>query len=105
VAARDFHIAALEVAVKTMDAPIIALVLVGVADLALRHDDPARAARLLGAADGIRGSRDRSLSDVDRIEAEARGALGDARFESAYQDGTTVTTATAIEAAGLTPAE
>jgi predicted ATPase len=103
-AAREFHITALQLAVKTLDAPIIALTLVGAADLALRRGDPARAARLLGAADGIRGSRDRSLSDVDRIEAEARAALGDTSFESAYQDGTTVTTATAIEAAGLTPA-
>jgi tetratricopeptide (TPR) repeat protein len=104
VAAREFHLTALEVALKTMDSPVIALTLVGAADLALRCGDPARAARLLGAADGIRGSRDRSVSDVDRIEAEARAALGDAGFESAYQEGTTVTAATATEAAGLTSA-
>jgi hypothetical protein len=40
---------------------------------------------------------------VDRIEAAARAALGDAGFSRAYQDGTAVTTATAVAAAGLTP--
>ena len=102
--AREFHLRAVGIAVDSKDAPVVATTMVGVADLALRCGDPARAARLLGAADGIRGSSDRSVSDVDRIAAEARAALGDAGFSRAYQDGTTVTTATAFAATGLTPA-
>jgi hypothetical protein len=72
-----------------------------VADLALRSGEPARAARLLGAADAVRGSIDRSLPDVDRIGAGARAALGDAGFDEAYRSGSSVTFATAVEAAGL----
>ena len=104
-AARAFHVRAVDIAVHSMDAPVIAQVLVGVADLALRGGDPAEAARLLGAADAVRGSADRLLSDVDRIEAAARAALGDAGFGEAYRSGGTVTVATARAAAGLTPAE
>jgi hypothetical protein len=78
------------------------LVLVGVGDLALRSGDPAEAARLLGAADAIRGSTDRSVPDVDRIETEARATLGDAGYQRAYAAGSDVTVATAVAAAGLT---
>ena len=102
--AREFHVRAVEIAVATKDSPVVAQALVGVADLALRRGDATHAARLLGAADEIRGSRDHSMSDVDRIEAAARAALGDAGFERAYQDGTAVTIATALAASGLTPA-
>jgi predicted ATPase len=100
-AAREFHAAALEIAVESADFPIMALCLVGVADLALRSGDPAGAARLLGAADAVRGSIDRSVPDVDRIGDEARAALGDAGFEAAYRSGSSVTFETAVEAAGL----
>jgi tetratricopeptide (TPR) repeat protein len=103
VAARELHAEAIEIAVDTMDSPVVALTLVGAADLAMRCGEPARAARLLGAADGIRGSIDRSVPDVDRITAEARTALGDAGFAAAYASGETVTVATAVAAAGLRP--
>jgi tetratricopeptide (TPR) repeat protein len=103
-AALDFHATAIEIAVTSLDSPIVALTMVGAADLASRCGDPAKAARLLGAADAIRGSRDRSVPDVDRVEAQARTALGDAGFAAAYASGGTVTIATAVEAAGLTPA-
>lgn len=100
-AARAFHAAALEIAVESDDSPVIALVLVGIADLALREGDPARAARLLGAADGVRGSGDRSVPDVDRVTAGCRAALGDAAFAAAYATGTPVRAADAVAAAGL----
>jgi tetratricopeptide (TPR) repeat protein len=100
-AAREFHATAIEMAVDSADFPVVALCLVGVADLALRSGDPGEAARLLGAADAVRGSIDRSVPDVDRIADEARAALGDAGFEAAYRSGSTVTFATAVEAAGL----
>jgi hypothetical protein len=100
-AAREFHAGAMEMAVESADFPVVALCLVGVADLALRSGDPAGAARLLGAADAVRGSIDRSVPDVDRIADEARAALGGAGFEAAYRSGSSVTFETAIEAAGL----
>jgi predicted ATPase/DNA-binding SARP family transcriptional activator len=102
-AARGFHAEAVEIAVDTKDSPVVALTLVGAADLALRCGEPVQAARLLGAADAIRGSLDRSVPDVDRITAEARTALGDAGFAAAYASGESVTVATAVETAGLRP--
>jgi hypothetical protein len=80
---------------------VIAQVLVGVADLALREGDPERAAFLLGAADAVRGSRDRAVPDSDRIMIEARAALGDVSFAAAYGKAARVTVATATEASGL----
>ena len=91
----DFHSEAMRIAIESKDSPVIAQVLVGVADFALRGGDPAGAARLLGAADGARGSRDQSVSDAGRVETAARAALGDAGFTRAYQDGTTMPAATA----------
>jgi predicted ATPase len=100
-AARALHADAIRAAVETKDSPVIGIVLTGIADLWLRCGDPARAARLLGAAEAIRGCVDRTVPDVDRIQAEARAALGDAGFEAAYRSGATITVATAVEASGL----
>jgi predicted ATPase len=99
--ARALHREAVRMAVDSRDQPIIALTLVGVADLALREGDPERAAYLLGASDAVRGSRDRSVPDTDRIMREARAALGDAGFDEAYRKAAGVTVATATETAGL----
>jgi predicted ATPase/DNA-binding SARP family transcriptional activator len=99
--ARDHHTAGMLLAMESQDAPVIAQMLVGVADLALHEGDPDRAAYLLGAADAVRGSRDRSVPDVERITIEARAALGDAGFEAAYHRGDGVTVATALAAGGL----
>jgi ATP/maltotriose-dependent transcriptional regulator MalT len=56
--ARKFHAEAIRMAFDTRDQPVVALVLVGVADLVLREGDPERAAYLLGVADAIRGAVD-----------------------------------------------
>jgi predicted ATPase/DNA-binding SARP family transcriptional activator len=101
VAARAHHAEAIRIAVESRDQPVIAQVLVGVADLALREGDPERAAFLLGAADAVRGSRDRAVPDSDRIMIEARAALGDVSFAAAYGKAARVTVATATEASGL----
>lgn len=85
--ARARHREALEVAAGTLDSPVIAQVLVGIADLARRENDPARAAYLLGAAVAVRGAADRTVQDADRVEREARAALGDAGFEAAFRRG------------------
>ncbi|MFD5245882.1 BTAD domain-containing putative transcriptional regulator [Amycolatopsis sp. NPDC058340] len=68
--------------------PLIAHVLVGIADLALRQDAPEQAARLLGAADGLRGLPDRSRPDVTRIEETVLRRLGEAKFAEAAREGT-----------------
>ena len=100
-AARLLHRAALEIAVESRDSPVVAQLLVGVADYALRTGDLAHAARMLGAADAVRGSRDRSVPDTDRIAAAARAALGDAGYQQAYESGAGVTIDTARPASGL----
>ncbi|MEV6494505.1 BTAD domain-containing putative transcriptional regulator, partial [Actinoplanes sp. NPDC051633] len=54
VSARELHVEALRVGAAANDAPVLALLLVGIADLRLREGDPAEAARLLGAAVAVR---------------------------------------------------
>jgi len=86
--ARAHHAAACQAAAEAGHAPLIAQVLVGVADLALRRDEHEQAARLLAASAGVRGLPDRSHPDVARIEQAARHRLGDARFAAAAREGT-----------------
>ncbi len=85
--ARRHHADAVDAALRSQDYPVIAQVLVRVADYALRADEPGRAVTLLAASERIRGVPDRSLRDVPRIEAAAREALGDAGFAEAYARG------------------
>ncbi len=66
---------------------MIAQVLVGIADLALRRDQYDQAARLLAASDGVRGRPDRSHPDAARIEQAARRRLGEALFAEATLEG------------------
>jgi len=93
-AARGWHVQALEAAMSSADAPIIGQTLTGLADLALREDDPGRAAELLGASAAIRGTIDRTVRDEDRVASAARAELGDLGFEAAYQRGQRATTDT-----------
>ncbi|GLF99558.1 AfsR/SARP family transcriptional regulator [Streptomyces yaizuensis] len=85
--ARAHRAAACAAASEGGYAPLIAYALVGVADLALRRGEYEQAARLLAASTGVRGLRDRSHPDVDRIERAARHRLGDARFAEAAREG------------------
>jgi hypothetical protein len=84
---RTHRAAACQAASEAGHAPLIAQVLVGVADLALRFGQYEQAARLLAASAGVRGLPDRSHPDVARIEQAARHRLGDARFAEAAQEG------------------
>ena len=86
--ARTHRVAACQAASEAGHAPLIAQVLVGVADLALRREQYEQAARLLAASAGVRGLPDRSDPDVARIEQDARRRLGEARFAEAAQEGT-----------------
>jgi predicted ATPase/DNA-binding SARP family transcriptional activator len=85
--ARAHRAAACEAATEVGYAPAIAQVLVGVADLALRRDEPEQAVRLLAASTGVRGLPYGSHPDVARIEQTARRRLGDARFAEAAREG------------------
>jgi predicted ATPase/DNA-binding SARP family transcriptional activator len=86
--ARTHRAAAWQAASEAGHAPLIAQVLVGVADLALRGDQYEQAARLLAASAAVRGLPDRSHPDVARIEQTVRCRLGEARFAEATRDGT-----------------
>jgi predicted ATPase len=92
--ARDRHDRALQDALGTGDGPAIAQVLAGVADLALREGDPVRAATLLGASEGVRGTSDRSISDAVRVAETVRGVLTSAEWDGAFQRGQGATLAT-----------
>jgi predicted ATPase/DNA-binding SARP family transcriptional activator len=85
--ARAHRAAACEAAAEAGHAPLIAQVLVGVADLALRGDQYEQAARLLAASAGVLGLPDRSNPDVARIEQAARRRLDDAKFAEAAREG------------------
>ncbi|MFI0350501.1 BTAD domain-containing putative transcriptional regulator [Actinomadura sp. 9N407] len=74
-------------AVKALDHPIVAAVLVGFAHLAVCDGDPERAAGLIGAADGLRGTRDLSRPVSADVEQAVREALGEAAFGTRYERG------------------
>jgi len=88
----------LELALPTGDFPVVAEVLTGLADVAVRGGHAMTAAALLGAAEGVRGTRDRSDEDGARTEAAARELLGTADYSAAFQRGRAVTPRT-LEAA------
>ncbi|MBV9001375.1 MAG: hypothetical protein JO304_20120, partial [Solirubrobacterales bacterium] len=85
--AREHRVAAFRAASEAGHAPLIARVLVGIADLALRGGRYEQAARLLAASAGVRGLPDRSQPDVARIEQATRRRLGEPRFTEATQEG------------------
>ncbi|MEV6427982.1 BTAD domain-containing putative transcriptional regulator [Nocardia sp. NPDC051463] len=85
--ARAHHAVAFQAASEAGHAPLIAQVLVGIADLALRADQNEQAVRLLTASAGVRGLSDRSLPDEARIEQTARRRLGEAEFTEATREG------------------
>ncbi len=87
VQAGTHRAAACQAAAEAGYAPLLAHVLVGVADLALRRGQDEQAARLLAASAGVRGLPDLSHPDVARIEQAARRRLGEQRFAEAAREG------------------
>ncbi|WP_433363510.1 BTAD domain-containing putative transcriptional regulator [Actinoplanes sp. CA-142083] len=85
--AHKHRLAAYRAAAEAGHAHLTAAVLIGVADLAMRRDDPEQAARMLGASVAVRGLEDRSHVDRERIEREARNRLGDTGFAEAVAQG------------------
>jgi hypothetical protein len=100
--ARGHRAAACEAAAETGHAPVIAQMIVGVADLALRREQYEPAARLLAASATVLGLVDRSNPDVSRIEQIARDPLGDAAFDEAAREGA-ATSWTELVAVTLAP--
>jgi predicted ATPase/DNA-binding SARP family transcriptional activator len=98
--ARTHRVAACQAASEAGYAPLIARVLVGVADLALRCDQYEQAARLLAASASVRGLPDRSHPDAARIEQTARRRLGEARFADATREGTQTSWSQLVAVAG-----
>jgi predicted ATPase/DNA-binding SARP family transcriptional activator len=84
--ARTHRVAAWRAASEAGHAPLIAKVLVGLADLAVRLGQYEQAARLLAASVSVRGLPDRSSPDAARLEREALRHLGDARFAEVTQE-------------------
>ncbi|MFI7637484.1 BTAD domain-containing putative transcriptional regulator [Nonomuraea sp. NPDC049400] len=78
---------ALSAAAATAYPPLIAEVLIGIADLALRQGQYEQAVRLLAASDGVRGTPDRSQPDASRIAADTRDRLGETVFTEATHAG------------------
>ncbi|MCY1145423.1 BTAD domain-containing putative transcriptional regulator [Actinoplanes sp. Pm04-4] len=85
--ARAHRTAAYRAMAESGYAPLVAQMLVGVADLALRQGDAARAAQLLAASSRVRGIGYASHPDVARIERETRNRLGDKGFAEAVAEG------------------
>jgi predicted ATPase/DNA-binding SARP family transcriptional activator/tetratricopeptide (TPR) repeat protein len=74
-------------AVQTQDMPILALVAVAAAGLAVQRGLLREAAALLGAAARLRGAHDHTALDVLMVATRARAALGEEGFGEAYAAG------------------
>lgn len=96
---RTHRVAAWQAASEAGHPFLIAQILVGVADLALRRDQHEQAARLLGASVAVRGLPDRAHPDAARIERDARRHLGEARFAEVTQEGARSSAAELVEVA------
>jgi ATP/maltotriose-dependent transcriptional regulator MalT len=99
-AGREHLAAAMTAAVSSKDRPVLAAVVIAVADLACREGDADRAARLLGASIIARGAEDRSAPDVPRVARAARAALGDEAYDNAFGAGRASTLEDVLALAG-----
>jgi hypothetical protein len=70
-------------AIETKDMPIVAMVGVAVAMLALASGQPDDAAEILGAAASLRGAEDSTEPDIVRMDA-ALGGLADGPHAARY---------------------
>jgi ATP/maltotriose-dependent transcriptional regulator MalT len=91
---RELLAAALGTAAAWVERPALAAVIDAIAALALRAGEPAGsregavlAATLLGAAHTVRGAFDEGSLDAPPARGAARGVLGEAGFDAAYQHG------------------
>ncbi|MFI6312420.1 BTAD domain-containing putative transcriptional regulator [Nocardia fusca] len=85
--ARAHHATAFRAATEAGHAVLVAQVIVGIADLALRSDRDVEAARLLAVSTAVHGVPDRSQPDTARVERTIRDRLGEADFTEAMREG------------------
>jgi tetratricopeptide (TPR) repeat protein len=97
--ARSHHMAAWQAALEAGHPSLIAQIMVGVADLALRREQYEQAARLLSASVSVRGMPDRSHPDATRIERDTQRHLGEVRYAEVTREGTETNSAQLVEAA------
>jgi predicted ATPase/DNA-binding SARP family transcriptional activator len=102
---RRAHREAVELAVGSIDAPVVAWSLVGLADVALADGDGTLAARILGASTAIRGVRDLSHIDGLRVTEQAMRVLGPEAFDRAYAQGMSATRTQISDLVGITMPE
>ncbi|GAA3727831.1 ATP-binding protein [Salinactinospora qingdaonensis] len=69
------------------DAPLVALVLEGLAALAVALGEPRQGATLLGYATATRGAANETAPEVAQVRTRARALVGDAEFTRSYQAG------------------
>ncbi|MEV5967335.1 BTAD domain-containing putative transcriptional regulator [Kribbella sp. NPDC051952] len=96
--AREHWVTAVQAATEAGHAPMIAQVIVGIANLALRREEYEQAARLLAAAVRVRGLPDLANPDAVRIEHDVRRHLGEDRFAEVTQEGTQLDWSELVEA-------
>lgn len=85
-AARTELVSAVRTARRTRDMPVIAQVATSSAILAHLDGDDERAARCLGASEGIRGRADLMNRDIAALKAGLRTSLGAERFEELHAE-------------------
>lgn len=85
--ARAHHAAAFRAATEAGHTILVAQVILGIADLALRTNRDIEAARLLAVSIAVHGVPDRSQPDAARIERTLRDRLGEADFAEAMREG------------------
>jgi tetratricopeptide (TPR) repeat protein len=91
--ARRQHRRAVEFALGSYDAPVVAQAVVGLAEVALDAGDAGLAATILGAGCGVRGVPDLSSVDGARVARRTEATLGPAAYEVAYERGRSATLA------------
>ncbi|GAA1566403.1 BTAD domain-containing putative transcriptional regulator [Kribbella sancticallisti] len=86
-AAKEYSRQAVELALRTEDMPLASGIVAAVADVDPLTGEDEVAARVLGLAAAMRGMRTVPDSDVRRTAERLRVALGNERFEAAYDAG------------------
>ncbi|GAB2957884.1 BTAD domain-containing putative transcriptional regulator [Saccharothrix stipae] len=88
--------AAVEHAMSAKDMPVLAAVAVAEAARHTHHGNPTHAAKVLGAAEQLRGAPDARNPEVARLAARLRADVGDAAYDLAYATGVALDRADAI---------
>jgi tetratricopeptide (TPR) repeat protein len=89
--ARDHGRQSVELALSTEDMPVASVIVEAAADVELLAGDPELAARTLGLAAAMRGMRTVPDADVQSSFDRLREILGAEAFETAYDDGASLT--------------